>query len=406
MTTRIWSDSAQEISDDALVTRAEGMTFLGRPAMDDRSLDLLATISRDILAAPQARAMPQYMALGYWLRPASLKRVKAEFEASSSNDDVVVAPRGVALHLPPTNVDTICVYSWAVSVLAGNCNIVRLPKSVAPGTEWLIGLIAAAIDRSGESDRQIFCTYDYGGDLEKRLSATIDLRMIWGGDSKVETVSRIPIRPDGLSLGFPDRKSFAVFETTAYRDAASAERDKLAQNFFNDVFWFDQMGCGSPRILFWVGDPGDLARDFFHRLYAVTEQKSHETPTGVAIAKLVHLHDLLGRDVGTHGYTVGNAVTVLETRDIPEALKETQGGGFLHTAVLPELDALAEYANRKLQTITHFGFSETELRCLARVISGRGGYRIVPVGRALQFDATWDGIALLSHATRRIRCEV
>ncbi|HKJ73371.1 MAG TPA: hypothetical protein VKA19_04580 [Alphaproteobacteria bacterium] len=153
MTTRIWSDSAQEISDDALVTRAEGMTFLGRPAMDDRSLDLLATISRDILAAPQARAMPQYMALGYWLRPASLKRVKAEFEASSSNDDVVMAPRGVALHLPPTNVDTIFVYSWAVSVLAGNCNIVRLPKSVAPGTEWLIGLIAAAIDRSGESDR-------------------------------------------------------------------------------------------------------------------------------------------------------------------------------------------------------------------------------------------------------------
>ncbi|HKJ73370.1 MAG TPA: acyl-CoA reductase, partial [Alphaproteobacteria bacterium] len=77
--------------------------------------------------------------------------------------------------------------------------------------------------------------------------------MIWGGDSKVQAVSGIPIRPDGLSLGFPDRTSFAVFETAAYRDAASAERDALAQNFFNDVFWFDQMGCGSPRILFWVG---------------------------------------------------------------------------------------------------------------------------------------------------------
>ena len=55
-----------------------------------------------------------------------------------------------------------------------------------------------------------------------------------------------------------------------------------------------------------------------------------------------------------------------------------------------------------VQTITHSGLTNAELELLANGIAGRGGYRIVPIGQALQFDTTWDGIELYEHMTRKI----
>ena len=40
-------------------------------------------------------------------------------------------PRGLVFHVPPANVDTIFVYSWALSALAGNPNVVRISSRSA-----------------------------------------------------------------------------------------------------------------------------------------------------------------------------------------------------------------------------------------------------------------------------------
>src|SRR5229473_1854189 len=40
-------------------------------------------------------------------------------------------PRGLVFHVPPANVDTIFVYSWALSALAGNRNVVRISPRAA-----------------------------------------------------------------------------------------------------------------------------------------------------------------------------------------------------------------------------------------------------------------------------------
>lgn len=54
------------------------------------------------------------------------------------------------------------------------------------------------------------------------------------------------------------------------------------------------------------------------------------------------------------------------------------------------------------QTITHFGFSPAELRALAQRAGARGVDRLVPVGEALAFDATWDGYDLIGDFLRRV----
>lgn len=399
----VWTPDATKVEDADLIARAEAMTYEGRAPLSETSISLLGDISRQILASPVARAQPQYVALGYWLRPASLKRLCDGFRGDLERPGFVAAPRGVALHLPPTNVDTIFVYSWALSLLAGNCNIVRMPTNADAGTEWLVKLIAGAIENAGESDRHIFCQLPQSGALNDAVSACCDLRMIWGGDEKVAAVNLTPIRPDGLSIGFPDRKSISVIAANAYRAADAATRDALAGQFFNDIYWFDQMGCGSPRILFWLGQPEDLADDLFVRLDAELSRRSYAPETGVSIGKFALLNDLLAEGVGHAAQRYSAGLDIIDTHDPSAAMSRTHGGGFLAQTVVDNVSQIAACVTRKVQTIGYFGLDKGKLQELAHGIAGRGGYRIVPIGQALQFDSTWDGVPLLAHMTRRIQ---
>ena len=63
---------------------------------------------------------------------------------------------------------------------------------------------------------------------------------------------------------------------------------------------------------------------------------------------------------------------------------------------------MAPLVNPATQTITHFGFSNDELKLLAQSLIGRGGFWLVPIGEALAFQPDWDGVPLLQHMTRII----
>jgi hypothetical protein len=397
----VWSPAAETVADEVLVSRVAALTYAGQRPRDESLIAMLGGLSKHILDDPAARRVPQYVALAYWLRPAALTRLCADLGRGDTPGFLRV-PRGVALHLPPTNVDTIFVYSWAMSVLAGNANVVRLAETLSADTLWLVEAVSRVVADHGEADRHLFCHYPYGGETERALARQADLRMIWGGDAKVEAVSRVPVRPDGLSIGFPDRQSMAIVAADAYGRADAAARDTLALAFFNDVFWFDQMGCGSPRVLVWLGEPGELAEDFYERLDRIIGQRGYQVETGVAMSKFVLANNLLAEGVG-HGYRrYSNALDVNRTIDPGAALGQVHGGGFLCDWVANSVDEVASILTRKVQTLTHFGLPAENLKRLAEGISGRGGYRIVPIGQALQFDPTWDGIDLFEHMTRRI----
>lgn len=397
---QIWNPDPTDVTDDGLVDLVTAMVYRGQPPRDRALIAMLAALSGRILDNPALHA-PHYVALGYWLRPAALRRRDEELARFDAAGHVRV-PRGVALHLPPANVDTLFVYSWAMAVLAGNTNIVRLTEQLTPETRTLIATVCSVVAEHGQSDRNLFCHYPYGGDLEQSVSKLCDLRLIWGGNAKVEAVSRVPIRPDGLSLGFPDRRSMAVIATAAYRQAAEAERDDLAVAFFNDIFWFDQMGCGSPRLLVWLGEPGKLSADLYLRMQGVAGRRGYSVDPSVAMSKLVFANDLLAQGITTHYQRLSASLDVSRTSDPVAAIERAHGGGFLCDWVADSLDQIAGVVTRSVQTITHYGLPPQDVLRFAREISGRGGYRLVPVGQALQFDATWDGIDLFAHMSRQI----
>lgn len=397
----IWGEQPEPVQVGAaeLEKRVAGLTYASRTPYSPELVKVLDEISRRILQHPQLRQGPQYVALAFWLRRASMQRLADSLRAAEQPGHVPTG-RGVALHLPPTNVDTIFVYSWAMSLFAGNTNVVRLPETLKPETRLLVSLLTRTLGDLGEGQRQVFCHYPYGQTIEAALARHIDLRMIWGGDAKVNEVSKVPIRPDGLSIGFPDRKSFALIASDAYCQADGAQRDGLAERFFNDVYWFDQMGCGSPRLLVWLGEPGALAEDFYRRVAGLTYRKSYQVEAGTAISKLALAHDLLAEAVTDRHSTYGNALHVSRASDPVEALHRPHGGGFLCDWVATAIEDLAPLASRSLQTVTHFGLDAAAREALARTLRGRGGYRIVPIGQALQFEPVWDGVDLMRHITR------
>lgn len=401
---RLWSPRSLMIADEAFLQQVAALEQRAAPPFDDARLDVIADISRLILADPIGTAQPQFVALAYWMRRSALVRMKAHWQERHVDPDALPVARGVALHLPPTNVDTIFVYSWVLSFLAGNTNIVRLPSQRSETVEWLIAIIVDALHAAGMGAEHLFCAFDHDGDTLPRISQYCDLRLIWGGDAKVNAVSRFPLRPDGLSIGFPDRSSATMIASAAYLASDDAQRDALAVSLFNDVFWFDQMGCGSPRVIFWVdGDGRHGMADLAMRLDRVARQRGYVGEPAVAIAKMVSSYGMLADGSARQVHHYSNALDVVYSDMADDAMRPAkQGGGLLTSVTVGNIVDIAAWVGRDVQTITHHGLSREELTRFAKRIGTRGGYRLVPVGMALAFGETWDGVPLLTHMTRRI----
>lgn len=371
---------------------------------NETTLALLADFSGRLLKSGMGGAAPQVVTLAFWLRKAALFRLEQSFRSSVPEGNLPVA-RGLAFHLPPTNVDTLFVYSCALSMLAGNANVVRLPNEIGEVTHMLLDIMLNVLADHGEADRHIFCKYSEFDGPNAAISAASDARIIWGGDAKVSAVSRYPVRVDGISIGFPHRTSLTLLKTDFYAGLEDAARSEYVKKMYNDIFWFDQMGCGSPRTLIWVGDePGALAIDLYRRLDKEALDRGYAVDTSTVVAKMGHANYMVSEGDAETLTRISNRLFVVDVDSNRAKLSEDQGGGggFLRSLWARELAQIGPELNEKTQTLTYRGFSDQDLNEIARIMAKNGGFRLVPVGQALAFDETWDGLSLLSALTRQV----
>jgi len=73
------------------------------------------------------------------------------------------------------------------------------------------------------------------------ISGSCDVRVIWGGDVTVKRIRSVAIPVHATELVFADRFSMAAIGTEAYRGLSAQGRDRLAELFFTDAYWFDQL---------------------------------------------------------------------------------------------------------------------------------------------------------------------
>ncbi|WP_158716304.1 acyl-CoA reductase [Blastococcus sp. Marseille-P5729] len=377
------------------------------PPFGDEVIDFGAALSRRL--SKIGRGMPETEALAFWMRKAELRRLADSFAALGTETELLM-PRGTVFHVPPANVDTLFVYSWLLATLTGNRNIVRMSERSTEQAATIVGAIRDVVgDFPAVAATSTMVTYGHEQEITDALSAACDVRVIWGGDGTVDAIRRSPLPPHAKELTFPDRFSLGAIKTTAYEALGAAERDRLCTLLFNDAYWFDQLGCSSPRLVVWVGQRDDVeecARDLMSRLRASIDAKGYSVDTATAVAKILQSYrTMIDADVSALRRE-GNELVMLTVESFPQVRGEFCGGGLFYSLSLDTLLELAPHIERRDQTLAYHGFEPSELRELAVALNGRGIDRMVPFGKALAFNRLWDGYDLLQEFTRRVTIDI
>jgi hypothetical protein len=411
LTQRFPSSDAVSVSDLVGELRAEppgGRLRVGDP----RVVEFVTKFARKLLAPATARRFPELASLGFFLRKGEIAKALSTLDTTGG---ALRFPRGLVFHVPPANVDTIFVYSWALSALAGNHNVVRVSSRSAGAAEAVLDALNAALSEVDSATAaaitatQRMVTYDRSDEVSGALSLAADLRVIWGGDGSVAALRKYPLAPHARDLTFPDRSSFAVASVAGWQRASEPERRAAAEGFYNDSYWFDQAACSSPRAVFWVGDDGGAqaaGREFRTLLAQVLVTKQHVTEPAMAVQKRVSAYGAAVDGLVKGIAFEGNGLATLELADPAVLPREWLGAGTFANARVASLSDLVPIVLRKDQTVSQFGFTAEELTAFAHELAGRGVDRIVPFGSALTFSAVWDGYDLLSEFSRLVTVQV
>ena len=367
----------------------------------------LARVSTALLADPLLRQDPASVSVAYWLRRAQLARLADEYARRAAIEpDILRVPVGRVLHMAPSNVDTLFIYSWALAYLCGNASVVRLSQESGVVVEALlrvIGAVAAEDDELRTWNR--FVTYGHDDAITGALSAWCAHRVIWGGDETVAALRPLPLPSHASERVFGSKYSFSVIDAARWQAASAEARAQAASSFFNDLFWFDQMACSSPQVVFWIGEPAlaEAAAGTFEReLQAEVERRRFVSPVSSAVHRRAYAFGLAAtadvRVVLEHPGFVG-----VHLRDRSVLDKEVCGGGLLRHVPVGGIADVIAFVDESDQTVTHWGLDPEALRTLGLGGGLRGLDRVVPIGEALAFDVVWDGFHLIDDMLRRVR---
>jgi hypothetical protein len=384
----------------------------GGGAMEPFADDIVAFVgafSRQLAGHPSTASFPELRALAFWTRPAGIRSLREQL-AGTTPSGTVRLPRGLVFHIPPSNVDTIFLYSWVLSALCGNQAIVRLPASRGAAATIICEVLDALLadpNTPGRIPGLAVITYGHDTDITAAISARSDVRVIWGGDETVRRIREVPLPPRATELTFADRYSFAIIDAKAYLAGDRGRRSRLAEDFVGDTYLFDQGACSSPQMVVWRGDAARVAESagvFFADVASAAKTRGYGADASLgsaqtlAAAQLAIEHDVLGLR------RFGRELMVVDIASPADLARVTVGGGYLLSTRVGSLDELVPVLARTDQTIIQFGFGEEELRAFANAAGAHGAIdRIVPIGQALAFDSIWDGYDLLAAFTREVR---
>jgi hypothetical protein len=381
------------------------------PPFSEVVLDFIDAVSGSILKDKMFRQYPELMAMAFWMRKPNILKLKEVFEKQKG--DRLWLGRGIVFHIAPSNVDTIFIYSWFISMLVGNVNIVRVSSASGEQLEVLVGVINKIAEReefSAVRERFMIVKYEHNDEITSRFSSVCNVRVLWGGDETIRRIRAIPIGPTATELVFADKFSFSVINADVF--LSYDKKDALITSFYNDAYWFGQNACSSPRLVVWIGDDSkiDQARTtFWEMLEKKAVEKQVAYPAAIAVDKLVAECSMAMASTGSvviesKKTNLLNRVLLEKPEDINRGLH--CGGGLFYELKIKNVSELAGIISPKDQTVTVFGLGRNELKRFIDDCMPDGISRIVPISQALDFSVIWDGYDLLREFCREIEITI
>lgn len=328
------------------------------------------------------------------------------FVASGSRK-LRAAPRGVVAQWIAGNIPTLAIFSFVLSALVKNVNLVRVPReSLAVVRRMLDAFADTSIATSSGatlSGRDVLdgASFFYfpGEDrpLHAALSLRADARVIWGGPDTLATVLSLPRHEHCEDIVFGPKFSIALVDAGGRRRVTFGQDDGGAalRAIVRDVLLFDQAACSSPHILYVEGSLDD-ARAFGRAIAGELEKQTKRNPkrgiaegTAAAILRLRTDYALSEtRDVFASS-TVD--WTVLVDADGPVLSDGVQSRTVFIRAV-DDLRSVVSVVTPQVQTIGLLVDDPALAASLAESLALRGVSRLVRFGLMNVYDQPWDGL--------------
>lgn len=369
---------------------------------DKSRIDFIAALSSFLLRKSDMSEFPDVVTFAFWCRRANLTKI-----ATRSRSDYLRVGLGLVFHISPSNVPVNFAFSLVFGLLAGNSCVVRLPSKESAAGTAIIDAIAQLLKTPSHAPLSPFI-HLIRFQREDRVSefwlTAADGRVVWGGDSTVAHMRGLKSRPRSREVAFPDRYSLCIIGPKKILEASSDALKTLCAQLFNDIYLMDQNACSSPQLLVWVGE-ATAVLDAKAKLWPVftryVESKYVLEPVHVMDKYVDACRNVLSNDNVTAVQQYKNLLYRIELDAISEQQHFQRGYfGTIHEVSIGALNELAPIINDRYQTLTYFGLDKVALSAFVVSCRLRGIDRIVPIGRALEMDAVWDGYDIVTHLSR------
>ena len=372
----------------------------------DEILDFIQDVSSELLAIKEGKAFPDVVTLGFWLRKASIAKIRSRYEERLEKH----IGKGVAFHIAPSNVPVNYAYSLFTGLLCGNANIVRVPSKDFPQIGIINHAIENALEKYPEMKKYIaLVRYDRDKDINDYISGLADVRIIWGGDRTIEEIRKSPIKSRTTEVLFADRYSLAVIDSDYYMDQVTGEEgekalSRAATDFYNDTYLSDQNACTSPRVVVWTGSRIEEAKNAFWESIHELVEKKYLFQQIQGVNKLTTIYEAAAQYDGEIKLLTEKdnlLVRVSVERLFPELMDYRDNSGMFYEYDTDDIGSLYDFCNdTHCQTIGLLGEKEVLKPLFSKGI--RGVDRVARIGHTMDFDFEWDGYDLFEELTRLI----
>ena len=362
-------------------------------------VDFLDDLSKELMKNPVSKLYPDVITLGFWLRRASVTKMKKLY----ATDDLHRVGRGVVFHIAPSNVAVNYAYSLFAGLLCGNANVVRIPSKKFPQIELINEAINHTLSKH-EAVKPYICLirYDKEKTINDYLSSMCNTRVIWGGDKTIEEIRKSPIPSRTTEITFADRYSLAVIDSDKY--LCVENKKQVAIEFYNDTYLSDQNACTSPRAIAWMGDKKDEAKEVFWTELSEVIRDRYTLQPVWSVDKLTNKYEVLAKNITTLASVNmdSNLIVRMKTdRLVPELMDYRGHSGFFYEYDCDDIKELRQFCNdTRCQTIGLIGKKEAIQPLIDLGIKGVD--RVVPIGKTMDFDLLWDGYNLVERLTRTV----
>lgn len=364
---------------------------------DEKIVDFLNDVSRELMKNPGSRAYSDVITFGFWIRKGSVLKLKERF----SNEGIHLG-KGVAFHIAPSNVPVNFAYSLVSGLLCGNANVVRVPSKGFPQVEMIADAFNRVLEKHGSMRPYVLCVR-YGRDknINDLFSSVADVRVVWGGNQTIAELRKSPLPPRSGEITFADRYSLAVIDADSYLQIE--DKNRVAEDFYNDTFFSDQNACTSPRIIVWTGKQIEDAKNVFWGAEHELVRKKYNFQSIQGVNKLTKAYLIAvaepGIKVEEHS---DNLIIRVKVPEITDYLMDYRdNSGYFYEYDCDDILNIAPLCNdKRCQTIAYIGSSDAILPLIKAGVKGID--RVVPMGKTMDFDLIWDGYNLPSLMTRTI----